>query len=158
MSARPGSVLRWLFRLPAWLYRWRCGWLLGHRFLLLAHVGRRTGRRHATVLEVLEYREPAREAVVMSGFGHRANWLRNIDARPGYAITIGRCRFIAAHRRLMTAEAITVIANYERRHRLAAPVVRLVLSRLLGWPYRGRQGERERLTAQLPLVAFRPLA
>ena len=49
-----------------YLYRWKCGWLLGHRFLLLIHVGRRTGLRRCTVLEVLEYRKEGSEAVVMS--------------------------------------------------------------------------------------------
>ena len=52
-------------------------WLLGNRFLLLIHIGRRTRRRRETVLEILEFRKEAPEMVVMSGFGHNANWLRN---------------------------------------------------------------------------------
>src|SRR5215469_3700219 len=44
----PQGALRRLFRVPVYLYWWKCGWLLGHRFLLLNHTGRRTGlRRHA---------------------------------------------------------------------------------------------------------------
>ena len=54
--------MRWLFRLPVYLYRCHCGGLLGHRFLLLIHRGRRTGRRYETVLEVMEYRAARRGA------------------------------------------------------------------------------------------------
>jgi hypothetical protein len=35
-------------------------------------------------------------------------------------------------------------------------VIRLALSRMLGWRYRGSQADRARLAEQLPLVAFRP--
>ena len=41
-SPRLNAVVRGLFRAPVYLYRWRCGWLIGHRFLLLIHTGRHT--------------------------------------------------------------------------------------------------------------------
>jgi hypothetical protein len=53
-------------------------------------------------------------------------------------------------------EASEVLADYERRNRFAAPVVRTVLSRLLGWRYRGSDADRVRAVLQLPLVAFTP--
>src|SRR5215469_13515450 len=73
------GALRLLFRLPAILYRWRCGWLLGRRFLLLIHVGRRTGKLRRTVLEVIEYRQDIPEAIVISAFGPRSDWLLNMQ-------------------------------------------------------------------------------
>ena len=45
------AALRQLFRAPVYLYRWNFGWMLGHRFLLLIHIGRRIGLRRHTVLE-----------------------------------------------------------------------------------------------------------
>ena len=92
------NTLRRLFRAPVYLYRWKCGWLLGHRFLLLIHIGRRTGLTRHTVLEVLEYRKEDPEAVVMSAFGPSADWLRNIETTPNLVVVIGSQRFIAAHR------------------------------------------------------------
>jgi deazaflavin-dependent oxidoreductase (nitroreductase family) len=157
MSARVSILLRRLLRAPALLYR--CGWgrLLGRRFLLLIHVGRRSGSRRETVLEIVDYREPGPEVVVVSAFGRDADWLRNIEARPdAEEVMVGRSRFAASHRILASDEAVRVVATYERRNRLIAPVVRLVLSRLLGWPYHGSDAERRRLAAQLPFVAFRP--
>ena len=149
-------LLRAVFRLPVYVYHWRLGWLFGHRFLLLSHTGRRTGRYHETVLEVLEYRKAAREAVVMSGFGRNANWLRNIATSRRCEVTIGAHQFVAAHRFLEADEAVGVLSAYERHHRLLAPLIHLVLTRLLGWRYHGHDGERRRLVAQLPLIGFRP--
>ncbi|HEX4367090.1 MAG TPA: nitroreductase family deazaflavin-dependent oxidoreductase [Rhodopila sp.] len=155
--ARPrlNPLLRRLFRTPVWLYRWHCGPLLGHRFLLLTHIGRRSQLSRHTVLEVMVWRPDIPEAIVMSAFGRNADWLRNIEAHPGPRVNIGSSRFTADHRILDTAEAAAVMADYERRNRFAAPVIRLALSRMLGWRYRGSQADRARLAEQLPLVAFR---
>jgi hypothetical protein len=71
-------------------------------------------------------------------------------------LVVGSRRFAAAHRFLDHQEAAAVIARYERRNRLIAPIIRGVLSHLLGWRYRGSPEDRRRLVGQLPLVAFRP--
>jgi deazaflavin-dependent oxidoreductase (nitroreductase family) len=139
-----------------YLYRWRLGRLLGNRFLLLTHVGRRTGLRRQTVLEVMEYRRDGPEAVVMSGFGRNSDWLRNIEATPGPEVVIGSQYFIASHRFLGEKEAMEAVRSYERRNRFVAPIVRWALSRLLGWRYRASDDDCQRLVRQLPLIAFRP--
>lgn len=149
-------MLRWLFRAPVYLYRWRCGWLLGRRFLLVIHVGRRTGRRRCTVLEIVEYRPVGPEAVVISALGRNAQWLRNIEATPNPEVVIGSRRFGAAYRLLGVEEAAGVLAGYEQRNRFATPIIRAVLGRLLGWPYDGSEEHRRRLAAELPFVEFRP--
>ena len=149
-------LLRRFLHGPVYLYRWRLGWLFGNRFLLLTHVGRRTGRRRQTVLEVMEYRDPGPELVVMSGFGPKAEWLRNIEATSDIEITSGADRFVASYRFLGEEEAMNVVAGYEQRNRWIGPAIRSVLSRLLGWHYRGTAADRRRLVAQLPLIAFRP--
>ena len=148
--------LWYFFRAPVYLYRWHFGRLFGHRFILLTSLGRRTGLRRQTVLEVLEYRKGGPEVVVMCGFGRDSDWVRNIEARPYEEVTIGSQHFFASHRFLGVEEATSVIAGYENRNRFMAPIIRLVLSRLLGWRYRGGASERRRLVQQLPLIAFRP--
>jgi deazaflavin-dependent oxidoreductase (nitroreductase family) len=158
MMARPSRFWQLVFRLPVYLYRWRLGWLLGRRFLLLIHVGRRSGRQHETVLEIMEYRPPGPEVVVMSGWGANAQWLRNIEAHPGPEVVIGCDRFVASHRVLGADAAIAVLAGYERHNRYAAWIIRTVLSLLLGWPYRSCDSDRRRLASQLPLIAFSPRA
>lgn len=150
------SLLRRLLHAPVFLYHWHLGPLLGNRFLLLAHTGRRTGARRQTVLEVMEYRKEGPEAVVMSGFGAGSNWLLNIQANPNEEVEIGPQHFFATHRFLPEEEAMRVVSQYERRNWIIWPIVRGVLSRLLGWRYTGSETDRRKVVRQLPLVAFRP--
>jgi deazaflavin-dependent oxidoreductase (nitroreductase family) len=157
-EAKPQGVLRYLLHVPVWLYRWNLGWLLGHRFLLLVHSGRRTGRRHETVLEVMQYRKVVREAVVMSGFGRSSDWLLNIQAEPDFEVIIGAHRYKAQYRLLGEAEAAQVFREYERKNHLMYPILRYVLSRLLNWQYHGSDADVRNLVSQLPLIAFRPAA
>jgi deazaflavin-dependent oxidoreductase (nitroreductase family) len=138
------------------LYAAHVGWLLGHRFLLLHHRGRRSHRRYRTVLEVVAWRPATREAVVLSGFGHRSQWYRNLLAGQAVQVQIARLRFAPAVRPLGSDEAVGVLADYERRNRLVAPLVRAVLSKLAGFRYDGSDAARRRLVQTLPLVALRP--
>ena len=149
-------LFRRLLRAPVLLYRWRLGWLLGERFLLLTHLGRRSGRRYRTPLEVVGHGPDPVEVVVLAGLGDEADWVRNIRARPAVEVNVGRRRFVPVHRELDEHEAEAVLADYERRHRRAAPVVRAVLGRLVGWRYDGTPEARTRLVRELPLIAFRP--
>lgn len=151
------SITRRLLHAPVLLYRWKCGWLLGHRFLLLIHTGRRTKLQRSTVLEVMEFRSARSEAIVMSAWGYKADWFRNIEVTPGPTVVIGSRRFIATHRIVDVDEAMQVLADYESRNRLFAPVIRAALSRVLGWHYDSSQAARHRAAAQVPYVAFRPL-
>jgi deazaflavin-dependent oxidoreductase (nitroreductase family) len=153
----PPTWLRWVLRAPRRLYEVGWGGLLGHRFLLLRHTGRRTGRPHAVVLEVLRHDPATGEHVVISGFGPRADWLRNLGAGGPATVTVGRVTFPAQHQVLDPDTAVAVLADYERRNRLARPVLRRVLSALVGRPYRGTDADRRHAVALLPLVALRPL-
>lgn len=147
--------LRTAFRLPDALYRHGLGGLLGGRFLRLVHVGRRSGRRYTTVLEVVAHDRGTGECVVVSGFGDRADWLRNLAAGGPVEVSVGRSTFAAEHRRLGIDEAVGVLADYERRNRMIRPVVRRALSWLLGWRYDGSDEARRRMAEQLPLVGLR---
>jgi deazaflavin-dependent oxidoreductase (nitroreductase family) len=153
---RPGPVLRRLLRAPAMLDRWRLGWLLGRRFLVLTHVGRRSGRRHRTVLEVIGADPATGEVMVMAGFGRSSEWYRNLRAQEAAEVVVGRRRFRPLHRVLDEQAAASVLAEYERRNRWLLPVVHRVLSALVGWRYDGSEDARRRLVRELPIVAFRP--
>jgi deazaflavin-dependent oxidoreductase (nitroreductase family) len=148
--------LKWLLRAPVALYSAHAGWLLGHRFLVLAHRGRRTGRVYRTMLEVVAWDEVAREAIVMSGFGRASQWYRNVLARDPVEVRIARVRFAPRVRQLDVDEAADVLAGYEERNRIAAPLIRGILSKLAGFRYDGTESARRRLVQVLPLVAFRP--
>ncbi len=151
----PNPLLRRAIGAPALLYRIGAGRLLGHRFLLLTHRGRRSGRIYRTILEVVGWDAERREAVVMSGFGPRAGWYLNALDGGAEEVRIAAARFRPAVRQPQTDEAVQVVAGYERRNRSVAPLVRALFSRLAGFRYDGSEEARERLVDALPLIAFR---
>lgn len=155
MTDRASPWIRRLLRTPVRLYRWRLGWLLGHRFLLLEHRGRRSGRRHETVLEVVS-RHPGGEVLVLSGWGRSSDWFLNVVSHGRVRVTVGRRRYAVACRELPEDEAAAVLADYEYRNRFVRPVLNRVLSSLVGWRYDGSEASRRRLVRQLPMVAFSP--
>lgn len=149
----PGRVTRRLLKAPAWLYEHGMGRLLTGRMACITHVGRRSGRQYRTVLEVVG--KNPREVYVVAGWGPSSDWYRNIRQTPPVeVISAGRRYRPAGCRFVDESEAAAVMADYERRNRLATPVVRAALSKLVGWRYDGSAAARARLVHQLPMVAF----
>jgi deazaflavin-dependent oxidoreductase (nitroreductase family) len=148
-------LVRKALHAPVALYHLGAGPLFGHRFLLLTHRGRTSGRTYETMLEVVEWRPQRGEAVVLAGLGRRAQWLRNVQAGGAVEVRIARRRIHQPATRILDRdEAAAALAGYERRNRIAAPIVRRVLSRLAGFDYDGSDAARRRLVDTLPLVGF----
>lgn len=123
---------RWLVRAPVWLYRARLGILLGPRFVMLEHTGRKSGARRHVVLEVVQH-PAAGSYTVVSGFGDRAQWFRNIRAEPRVRVyALSRRPTAAIARVLPLAEAAAVLADYSARHPRAWAAMELVLRDTLG--------------------------
>ena len=154
----PGGVARGLLALPVWLYRLHLGRLLGTRFVLLTHRGRKTGVVRHVVLEALAFDPVARETFVMAGWGRKTGWLRNVEAGGAVEVQTGRWRYRPEVRIVESADAAAILADYELRNRFAAPIVRRVLSGLLGWRYDGTQAARVRAVRQLQMVGLKPHA
>lgn len=129
LRVRPGRIALWVFRLPLGLYQHGWGWLLGHVFLHLVHVGRRTGQQRSMVAMVLAYDPSSRRAVICSGWGSDADWVRNLRAGPAVRVDVGRETFTPTHRFLTEEEAVAVVEEFRQRH----PYRVRFISRVLGW-------------------------
>jgi deazaflavin-dependent oxidoreductase (nitroreductase family) len=106
---------RTLMRAPIHLYHVGLGFLFGSRMLLLEHTGRVSGARREVVLEVASRPGPDRY-VVVSGFGERAQWYRNLRVNPAVRVSVGRRRSVSATAALLRPErAAAVFAEYARR-------------------------------------------
>ncbi|NKY89580.1 nitroreductase family deazaflavin-dependent oxidoreductase [Nocardia veterana] len=106
-------------RAPIQLYRARLGFLFGSRMLMLEHIGRKSGARRYVVLEVIDHPEPD-TYVVVSGFGTRAQWFRNLQVHPSGRVWTGlRAAVPAAARVLNSEEAAASLQSYITRHRRA---------------------------------------
>jgi deazaflavin-dependent oxidoreductase (nitroreductase family) len=151
-SHSPRGLVRLLLRLPIWLYRARLGWLLGHRFLLLTHVGRKTGLLHQTVLEVVHYDKATDMYMVASGWGEKSDWLRNVEKTPTAFVNVGGRRFEATATRLSVAEAQQALLDYARHH---PATFRALAKLMIGQRLQGTEEDCLLLAQSVPLVALR---
>ncbi|MEV4239179.1 nitroreductase family deazaflavin-dependent oxidoreductase [Nocardia sp. NPDC050408] len=125
---------RWLARAPIWLYRAGLGFLFGTRMLMLQHIGRTSGERRFVVLEVVDRPAPD-EFVIVSGFGTKAQWYRNIQAHPQVRLSTGLRRNIAAIATPMTDdESATALERYVDHHPGAWDKLRETIEHATGRP------------------------
>jgi len=111
-------IPRRLARAPIALYRAGLGGLLTTRMVLLEHRGRRSGKIRQVVLETLSVDHTALHLI--SGYGWRAQWLRNIEADPRVRVTCGWSRPHAGRTTILPpAAGVAVLEDYRRRHPIA---------------------------------------
>jgi deazaflavin-dependent oxidoreductase (nitroreductase family) len=141
-----------MFRLPLHLYRRGWGPLLGHTFLVLVHVGRKTGSPHETAAMTLGFDSTTNEATICSAWGPNADWVRNLRARPALRVQIGRESFVPEHRFLSDDEAFAAGIEFRRQH----PWRLRLIAKVLGWgDLRSDAGIREFVRAR-PFVVLSP--
>ena len=148
----PKGILRALLRLPIWLYRLNLGWLLGDRFLLLSHTGRKSGRTYQTVIEVVDYDHERGIYTVASGWGEGADWYQNILVSTEVTIQVGRDQFKARAVPLAEHEAQERLFAYAQKH---AGAFRELSYLMLGERLRPVQEDIHKMAQKIPLVEFR---
>ena len=151
----PQGFGRAFSRFPLWFYRLRLGFLLGERFLMLTHTGRKSGLARETMLEVVRHDTLTDSYVVASGWGENSNWFRNILKNPRVSIAVGfrRCLPVLAVR-LSEQGAKAEFLDYARRHPRA---FRLIASRALGHPIGDAEVDSRLLARHIPIVVLQTL-
>jgi deazaflavin-dependent oxidoreductase (nitroreductase family) len=145
--------LRRLLRAPIWLYRARLGWLLGHRFVYVAHRGRVSGARREVVLEVIERDRQSGAVTVVSAWGPKAQWFRNLQAHPPLEIRLGRERIPAPRQEFLSVdEGWALLRRYAVKH----PRTARSLAKMLGVPIDAALHGRVDPSVSLPAVRFTP--
>ena len=90
------NVLPWISRVHRAVYRWTGGlvggWLLGRRFLLLEHTGRKSGRRYCTPILYVADGERFVLAASNGGDSRHPAWWLNLQAQPQAHVQSGRRR------------------------------------------------------------------
>jgi deazaflavin-dependent oxidoreductase (nitroreductase family) len=154
LRVRPGRLALAVFRLPLGLYRRGWGSLLGHTFLLLVHVGRKSGTIYSSVAMALTYDRATKEAVICSVWGERADWVRNLRVRPALQVRIGRESFTPEQRFLSEDERFDVAVEFRRRH----PWRLRLLTLIFGWGDLSSDAAVRAFVRTRPFVALRPAA
>jgi len=152
LARKPNRVLGATLRFPGTIYALHLGWIFGHRFLLLTHRGRKSGLIHQTPLEVIHYERATRTSTVISAWGEKSDWYRNIQKSPALQIQTGRDRYVPEQRFLTEEERDRELELYARNHGPSAKV----LSRMFQFKFADDPVERRKFAAACRMVAFRP--
>lgn len=115
---------RWLFRLPLLLHRVGIRGLeriVGIDWIVLETIGRRSGRPHAVVLDVVG--EAPGVWYVQPAYGRGAAWVRNVDAEPFAWATIGGRRLRVRVTDVTGPEGAEVVLRFVRTHPWYARIV-----------------------------------
>lgn len=152
LRRQPGRLALAAMRLPRPLYHRGWGRFLRRTFLLIAHQGRKSGRRRETVAMALSYDPDTREVVVCSAWGPDTEWIRNLRAHPALEIQIGRDRYVPEQRFLSEDEAVAAGLEFRRRH----PRRSRLLAAILGWGSLSSEASVRDFVSTRPFVAFRP--
>jgi deazaflavin-dependent oxidoreductase (nitroreductase family) len=152
---KPTGPLRWLLRMPRWLYHAGLGWILGQRFLLLRYVGRKSGLLRETVIEVVGHDKENDTYYVASGWGDRSDWFQSIRTNPDVQIQVGRRKLSARAQVVDAEEGARQLFVYARNH----PSAFRELSRLItGKAFEGTDKECHEFARMVPVIAFHPKA
>ena len=146
----PRGLKASLWRAPIWFYRLGLGWLLGKRFLLLNHIGRKSGQPRQAVIEVVDFDSKNNTYFAVSGFGEKAQWFQNIMQTPKVNIQVGNRKMPAHAERLSFENGEHILQEYSRQH----PIALRELSKLLNIPYDGSQESIHEMANVLPVIAF----
>ena len=119
LKSKPAGALRLAFRLPIYLYRLDLGWLLGHR-------EHESGLLRETLLEMILYNSATGQSIVLSAWGEKSDWYRNVGATPALEVRTGGQRYVPDQRFLVPGENHAVLADYRRRH---PPAFRVFIKR-----------------------------
>jgi len=149
----PKGLLRLGFRLPVYFYRFRLGWLLGGRFVLINHLGRKTGLPRQAVVEIIERDKGNGSVIVVAGYGQQTQWYQNLKAHPETTIQIGNHKFHVITDFITPEEGEEIIVRYLDRY----GVLTGKLFSMMGYEWDGtEQGVRQIARESLRFVRFKP--
>jgi deazaflavin-dependent oxidoreductase (nitroreductase family) len=149
----PSKALRFGLRLPIWLYRAHLGWLLGDRFLMVTHIGRKSGQPHQTVIEVVQHKKDTDTYYVVSGWGEKSDWYQNLRKTPSVTIQAGGRTFHSKAEFVPVEQAIDRLKAYAHNHPTAFNELSMLF---LGERLKAGSDAPERIAEKMPMVAFHP--
>ncbi|PPK68340.1 nitroreductase family deazaflavin-dependent oxidoreductase [Actinokineospora auranticolor] len=150
---RPTGLERLALRAPLLAYRAGLGQLFGTRLVHVTHKGRTSGKPRHVVLEVVRYDRERPEIVVVTGWGPRSDWYRDLRVNPAIEVRFGKERWAEpSHRHLDAAETDSVLRAYRDEHPRLWPEV----APHLGLPDDPANPEWARTIDHIGAVAFSP--
>ena len=116
----PTGWRKHLWRAPIYLYKIGLGPVMGKKFLLLNHIGRKSGQTRQAVVEIDRYDPETDTYIVASGFGKKSDWYRNLKKTPEATIQVGSKKLRAQAELLSPEQSAEEMARYAQVHPKAA--------------------------------------
>ena len=113
-ARRPSTLVKALFKVPVWMYQAHLGFLFFGSLIVIVHRGRKSGNRYVTGLEMIDRRDD--ELFVLSLWGAKSDWYRNIEANGVDELWDGMKRTGASFRVVASDEAVGILSNTEKAH------------------------------------------
>jgi deazaflavin-dependent oxidoreductase (nitroreductase family) len=148
---KPPVFLSKFFKLPLFFYRLGLGWIFGKRFMVLTHVGRRSGTVYQSVLAILAYDAATRQIKAVSPW-KTSNWFRNIQATPALEVQTAGVRYQPRQRFLSPEEIAAAFVQFRHER----PIFGRMVARIPGWNIDSTYEEFLELARTLRGVAFEP--
>ncbi len=112
---RPSPMLKFFFKVPVWLHKMGLGgWekLIGAQWMFITTIGRKTGKRRETMVDVMDYDKATDTYYIEAAYGARADWYKNIQSNPVFEAQVGRRKFKARAGALSTEGAGELLVQF----------------------------------------------
>jgi deazaflavin-dependent oxidoreductase (nitroreductase family) len=151
---RPRTLLKIFFKIPLIFHKLGFGgWerFIGAQWMLITAVGRKSGKPRQVLVDVLLHNEETDTYYVLSAYGVRADWVRNIQAAPSFEAQVGRRKFTAHANTLSSEDAGAMLVQF---YRLKPAYTRAVMN-AAGMKFED-ENDLHMLGGQLLLLAVTP--
>ncbi len=108
-------MVKALFKVPVWMYQAHLGFLFFGSLIVIVHRGRKSGNRYVTGLEMIDRCDD--ELFVLSLWGAKSDWYRNIEANGVDQLWDGTKRTGASFRVVASDEAFGILSKTEKAHK-----------------------------------------
>lgn len=151
---RPNSLLKFFFKIPLFVHKLGFGgWerLIGAQWMLITAIGRKSGKRRQSMVDVLLHDGQSDTYYILSAYGSHADWVRNIQTNPRFEAQVGRRKFSARASTLSGEKAGEMLVQF---YRLKPAYTRAVMN-AAGMKFKDEDDLR-RLGGRLLLLAVNP--
>lgn len=154
LEKRPSALLKFFFKTPLLLHKLGLsGWerLIGAQWMLITTIGRKTGKRRQTMVDVMDYNKTTDTYYIEAAYGERADWYKNIQSNPIFEAQVGRRKFKACAGTLSNEGAGDLLVQFYRQK----PAYTRSVMAMAGMKFKDETELRE-LGKNLMLLAVKP--
>ncbi|MBI5945297.1 MAG: nitroreductase family deazaflavin-dependent oxidoreductase [Chloroflexi bacterium] len=154
LDKRPNKFMKFFFKVPVWMYKIGFGGfekMIGAQWMLITHIGRKSGKRYASMVDVMDYDKVTDTYYIEAAYGARADWYKNIQSSPVFEARVGRRKFKARAGALTTEGAGEMLVQFYR----SKPAYTRSVMAMAGMKFKDENELRD-LGKNLTLLAVKP--